>query len=92
MACRLGNIEVVELLLGHGSDAPHRDYDGLTPKDVALTCEYPKLADTIQRAIDSTQVSVKSRSQIPRGFEIQDTAQENYRGGLPFHLVDPVEP
>lgn len=87
MACRLGNVQAVELLLWHGSDASIRDYDGLTPTDIALRCDYPKLANTIQRAIDSTKVSGESGSRTPEPCGTQDTAQESCHGELPFRLA-----
>lgn len=90
IACRLGNTEAVKLLLWHGSNGSHRDYDGLTPRDIALDCEYPKVANTIQRAIDVTKILVESNTQSPQAFEAQDIAQEIYRGALPFRLADLV--
>jgi ankyrin repeat protein len=90
IACYLGNRRAVESLVGRGCQTGRKNTQGLTPKDVAVSCGWYNIAVTIQNAINSA-VSANGNHQIT-GNAVSTFAQTEDHGDLPLRVVQEESP
>ena len=81
IACEMGNLEVVKLLLTYGLSTNLKDVNGFTPYDYARKNEYQEILDELTRYdVDNktTQGDTPDNAQSSgKGNQSQRTARDN---------------